>query len=51
MKVTINDLIRYAKANGLNLDAEIMINGCELHYIFNKNGIIYLDETENGDNE
>lgn len=51
MKLTINNLVQYAKENNLSADTEIKINGCELNHIFVKNGNIYLDETECGDNE
>lgn len=51
MKLTINDLIQYAKENNLGMDTEIKINGCELNHMFIRNENIYLDETECGDNE
>ena len=51
MKLTINELIQYAKENNLDMGAEIKINGCELNHIFVRNETIYLDETECGDNE
>ena len=51
MKLTINELIQYAKENNLDMGAEIKINRCELTHIFVRNETIYLDQTECGDNE
>lgn len=51
MKLTLKDLLEYATNNGLGEETEIKINGCELHHMFIHNGKIYLDETENGENE
>lgn len=51
MKLTLKDLLEYATNNGLGKETEIEINGCELHHMFIHDGKIYLDETENGENE
>lgn len=51
MKITLKDLLTYVKEQGLTEETEIKINGCELNHVFIRNGKIYLDETENGENE
>lgn len=51
MKLTLKDLLEYVKKNGLGENTEIKINGCELNHMFIQNGKVYLDETEDGNNE
>lgn len=51
MKLTLEELFAFADVNNLGMETEIKINGCELHHLFVSNGTIYLDETEDGENE
>ena len=48
---TLREILTFMEENGLNLDSKIYVNGGEIHYIYTRNGAIYVDETEFGTND